>query len=81
MSQPSPQTGYLFDRGRRGDQDRLIRSSEVLGEFVTEACFRAGLASGGGALPASARWTTCWATWGTRRVPSTSAPSPTSTSR
>jgi SAM-dependent methyltransferase len=63
MSQPSPQTSYLFDRGQ-GDQDRVIRSSEVLGEFVTEACFRAGLASGGrtidigcgplGALPALA---------------------------
>ena len=40
MSQPSPPAGYLFDRGQ-GDQDRLIRSSEVLGEFVTEACVRA----------------------------------------
>jgi SAM-dependent methyltransferase len=63
MSQPSPQASYLFDRGQ-ADQDRLIRSSEVLGEFVTEACVRAGLASGGrtidigcgplGALPALA---------------------------
>ena len=29
MSQPSPQASYLFDRGQ-ADQDRLIRSSEVL---------------------------------------------------
>jgi SAM-dependent methyltransferase len=49
MSEPSRQAGYLFDRGR-GDQDRLIRSSEVLGQFVTEACVRAGLASGGRAI-------------------------------
>jgi ubiquinone/menaquinone biosynthesis C-methylase UbiE len=49
MSQPSPKTRYPFDRGH-ADQDRLIRSSEVLGEFVTEACLRAGLASGGRAI-------------------------------
>jgi hypothetical protein len=49
MSESSPEAGYLFDRGR-GDQDRLIRSSEVLGQFVTEACVRAGLASGGRAI-------------------------------
>jgi hypothetical protein len=49
MSQPSPQASYLFDRGQ-ADQDRLIRSSEVLGEFVAEACLRAGLASGGRAI-------------------------------
>ena len=49
MSQPSSQASYLFDRGQ-ADQDRLIRSSEVLGEFVTEACLRAGLTAGGRAI-------------------------------
>src|SRR5262245_43745129 len=49
MSQPSQQVSYLFDRSQ-ADQDRLIRSSEVLGEFVTEACLRAGLTSGGRAI-------------------------------
>lgn len=59
------QTGYLFDR-KQGDQERLIRSSEALGRFVTEACLRAGLGPGGrvidigcgplGALPALAEF-------------------------
>src|SRR5262245_32810347 len=43
------QTGYLFDR-KQGDQERLIRSSEALGRFVTEACLRAGLGPGGRAI-------------------------------
>jgi SAM-dependent methyltransferase len=41
--------GYVFDRGR-ADQGRLIRSSEGLGAFVTEACARAGLGPGGRAI-------------------------------
>jgi ubiquinone/menaquinone biosynthesis C-methylase UbiE len=49
MSLPSPQASYLFDRSQ-ADQDRLVRSSEVLAEFVTEACLRAGLVSGGRAI-------------------------------
>ena len=44
-----PGTSYLFDR-KQGDQDRLIRSSEVLGRFTTEACLRAGLRPGGRAI-------------------------------
>lgn len=49
MSQPSPQASYLFDR-EAGDQARLIRSSETLGGFTTEACQRAGLGPGGRAI-------------------------------
>lgn len=48
MSEP-PQASYLFDR-KQGDQERLIRSSEALGTFTTEACLRAGLRPGGRAI-------------------------------
>ncbi len=49
MSQPPPHASYLFDR-KEGDQERLIRSSEALGEFTIEACLRAGLKLGGRAI-------------------------------
>ena len=49
MSQPPPQASYLFDR-KQADQERLIRSSEALGGFTTEACLRAGLGPGGRAI-------------------------------
>src|SRR5262245_19856086 len=45
MTEPSSKTGYLFDRAR-GDQERLVRSSEALSPFTTEACLRAGLKPG-----------------------------------
>jgi len=44
-----PGGSYLFDR-KQGDQERLIRSSEALGSFTTEACLRAGLRPGGRAI-------------------------------
>jgi ubiquinone/menaquinone biosynthesis C-methylase UbiE len=43
--------GYVFDR-RQADQDRLIRSSDALSAFVTEACQRAGLGPGDRAIDA-----------------------------
>ena len=49
MTEPTPKTGYLFDRSQ-GDQERLIRSSEALRPFATEACLRAGLKPGGRAI-------------------------------
>lgn len=49
MTEPPSKTGYVFDRGQ-GDQARLIRSSEALSPFTTEACLRAGLRPGGGAI-------------------------------
>jgi SAM-dependent methyltransferase len=49
MSQPFPQASYLFDR-KQADQDRLIRFSETLSGFTTEACVRAGLGPGGRAI-------------------------------
>lgn len=49
MSQPPSQGSYVFDR-KDGDQERLIRSSEILREFTTEAFQRAGLRPGDRAI-------------------------------
>ena len=49
MKESPSRNSYLFDRGQ-GDQERLIRSSEALSAFTTEACLRAGLRPGGRAI-------------------------------
>jgi SAM-dependent methyltransferase len=49
MREPPAKTSYLFDRGQ-ADQERLIRSSEALRAFTSEACLRAGLKPGGRAI-------------------------------